>query len=122
MTDQDALVRLSRPTAISEFTRLRRRITTHMAALEEQQWDHEQLDVVLAVKIADVLNQLIAEANVLDAEGRAVLRGGIEYFLLTTDSDDDVRSPVGLRDDARVVNLVLDALRRPELAIELPNT
>jgi len=122
--DRDAaeladLERLREPTSLDDFARLRRRMNTHMEALEEQQYDFEHLDLKLASQIAEALGSMIEAAATLDRDQRSLLRGALEYFLLTTDKDNDVTSPVGLRDDARVVNHVALDLGRQDLVISL---
>ena len=109
--DRDAaeladLERLREPTSLDDFARLRRRMNTHMEALEEQHYDFDHLDIELASQIADALTLLVEAAASLDHDQRSLLRGAVEYFLLTTDKDNDVTSPFGLRDDARVLNHV----------------
>ena len=42
-----------------------------------------------------------------DEDGRALIRGAVEYFLLPRDGDDDLATPQGLDDDAAVVRAVI---------------
>jgi len=115
-----ALAALQVPTTVGEFEHVRRRIVTHLAVLEEQQFEFEQLDVELGRRIGAGLGALIEGVATMDPHQRSRLRGAAEYFLLTTDSDNDVSSPTGLEDDARVFNLVAGELRRADLQIDLP--
>lgn len=106
MDPLQAFAELCRPTSAADLDRLRRRIDRHVDAI----------DVELAHKLADALITLADDAAALDADGRALLGGALEYFLLSSDADNDLRSPGGLRDDAEVVAHVCRVLGRPDLA------
>jgi len=110
---------LQRTTDITDFPRLIRRVSTHVDRIDEAQLDNASINAKLAVSIAGTLTTLMESARTLDASGRSTLRGAVEYFLLTGDADDDVSSPVGLEDDARVVNHACELLGRPDLVISI---
>jgi len=110
---------LCRPTSMQDLERLSRKIATHLDLIEEAEFDNALVDANLAHRLADALTMLVRDASSLDADGRASLRGALEYFLLTNDGEDDVISPTGLQDDARVVNHVCALLGRSELAVVL---
>lgn len=78
--------------------------------------DH-RTDVDTAEKIAAALNALLADVSGYAADQRALVRGAVEYFLLTDDADGDIEDVLGFDDDARVVNSVLEALNRGDLRI-----
>jgi hypothetical protein len=42
----------------------------------------------------------------------------VDYFVMRDDGEDDLHSPIGFDDDARVVNAVLDALGRSDLRVD----
>ena len=110
---------LCQPTPVADFIRLKRRLATHLIALEEQQVEYEDLDLTLARQITDRLTSLADDAGTFGSADRAWIRGAIDYFLITTDVDNDVISPTGLVDDAHVLNHTLERVGRPELMIEI---
>jgi hypothetical protein len=115
----EELERLRQPTPADDFVRLSRRLSTHLTALEEQQFEHESLDIDLARLVTDRLTRLAGEAAELTPEQRGWLRGAIDYFLITTDIENDVLSPEGLVDDARVLNHALERIGRTDLLVDV---
>jgi hypothetical protein len=104
-------------TAPDEFPGLRLRVTGHLARIEESATDASLTDIDTARQVATVLGQLLDEPDLFDAECRALIRGAVEYFVLTGDGQDDVDDIVGFDDDARITNAVLEALGRADLHI-----
>lgn len=115
----EQLERLRQPTPAQDFVRLNRRLSTHLIALEEQKFEHEDLDLDLARQITERLSAIAEAAEDLDSEQRAWARGAIDYFLVTTDIDNDVISPTGLLDDARVLNHAAERIGRPDLLVDI---
>ncbi|MEM7271885.1 MAG: hypothetical protein AAF547_02290 [Actinomycetota bacterium] len=76
-------------------------------------------DVETAELIATSLTGLIGSGHAFDDGDRAQIRGAVEYFLLTEDASGDIEDALGFDDDARVVNVVLDRIGRPEFTIDL---
>jgi hypothetical protein len=111
---------LLKPAALDDLHRLRGRIAVHLDSLEEQSFSHEFLDLELARVLTDGLTELIDGASGYDAEERSLVRGAVDYYVLPTDAENDVTSPIGLEDDARVFNAVCRALGRSTLEIPLP--
>jgi hypothetical protein len=92
-------------------------LDTHLDAVEEAGLSDHRLDVALAQNLVAALRSLISAAADLDADQRALLRGAVEYFLLTQDADNDLTSVDGLKDDARVINHVCTELGRDDLQV-----
>ena len=109
---------LCHETSPEGLQRGREQINTHLAFLAGAQTVNHGVDLILAGRIGQSLHALIS-IRPEDPECRALVRGAIEYFTLTGDSDDDLSSEKGLDDDARVVTAAANALGRPELAIVL---
>jgi len=107
------------PVSSDELRRLRSRVRTHVDLVDEHSLSNEFVQIDLAQKVASALFKLIDSAPTLSLDHVALVRGAAEYFLLTHDEDDDVRSPIGIEDDARVVNHVCDQLGRTDLKIAL---
>lgn len=76
-------------------------------------------DCEMAEMLADRLQQLVADAPSLGDAERALARGAVEYFLLTSDADDDLADTLGFDDDVRVFNSVARRVGRPNLVIQL---
>jgi hypothetical protein len=106
------------PTSAEELPGLRLRVASHLAWVRAQSAAYPAVDVDTASQLATTLGHLLDEPDVYDAEARALLRGAVHYFVMRDDGEDDLRSPIGFDDDARVVNAVLDALGRTDLRVE----
>ena len=113
----ERLNRLRRPTSPDELLRVRARVVTHLQVLEEHLLADEKIDVIVGRKVAATLLGLIDHTDQLDADGRSLVRAAIDYFVLRDDDDDDLTSPVGLHDDAELLNEVCVLLNRPDLRI-----
>lgn len=97
----------------------RDRVAGHVSLMEAAHALAPNIDLELARAIGEALQAMLVEPEELAYEERRLLAGAVEYFVLTGDSDDDMASPVGLVDDARVTNATARALNREELAIPL---
>jgi hypothetical protein len=117
VSELERLRELTVPTTVEQLQRLRARISTHVDLIDEQRYDNEFLDAELARDIASSLLAMVDAASHLGADERALVRGAVDYFVLTLDADNDVTSPFGLEDDARVVNHVCERIGRPDLAV-----
>lgn len=78
-------------------------------------------DVETAQRIGEALIGLVSSGIRFDAEERALIRGAVEYFLLSDDAAGDLDDAVGFDDDARVVNSVLQRIGQPRFRVELPS-
>ncbi len=120
MRAHDELTRLARPTTLDELAEARGSLQHYVAFVDAQRDEHEFIEVELARTITDVLVALLGEAETYTPDQRSLLRAAIDYFLLTDDADHDVTSPIGMEDDAAVINVVCEELGRSDLAIEVP--
>jgi hypothetical protein len=117
--EMDRFVSACIPTASDELPGLRLRVAGHLAWVRAQTDVFPSVDVDTAAQIAATLGQLLDEPDAYGADERALLRGAVDYFVMRDDGEDDLRSPIGFDDDARVVNAVLDAIGRGDLRVEL---
>lgn len=78
-------------------------------------------DIDAARMIGDSLRGLIGGGHAFDGEQRALIRGAVEYFIMTDDASSDLDDVLGFDDDARVVNAMLGRIGHPELAVQLSN-
>ncbi len=111
---------LLKPARLDDLHRLRGRVAVHLDSLEEQSFSYEFLDLELARTLASGLTALIDGASGYDEEERSLVRAAVEYFVLSTDAENDVTSPIGLEDDVRVFNAVCRALGQTTHEIPLP--
>lgn len=95
------------------------RVEAHVSLLQAANTVYEMVDFELAEAVGQALLALIAEAPRFSFEERRLLCGAIEYFVMTGDVDNDMASPLGLVDDARVVNATAMALGHQELTIAI---
>ncbi len=93
------------------------KVDSHLRFLQDAADDDEFVEIDLGRAVAGVLHQLVASIDQLDEEEQELVAAAVEYFALAGDVDDDVRSPIGLEDDVRVVNAVATVLGRDDLRI-----
>lgn len=93
------------------------RVEGHLSLMQAAFAINNLIDVDLAEAVAMTLKALLADRDRLSFEERRLLAGAVEYFVLTGDNDNDMSSPVGLVDDAKVTNATAEALGRPDLVI-----
>jgi len=93
------------------------RVQGHLSLMEAAFAVNGLADADLAEAVAMALLGLLADRDRLSFEERRLLAGGVEYYILTGDSDNDLASPVGMVDDAKVTNATAEALGRPDLVI-----
>ena len=110
------------------FKRLARRTTPEQLAgrrpdvvkRREQLLVHAKrhpLDVDLAIGIAGAPSSALQELDRFSPGEINVLSGAVEYFLELNDDEPDLKSADGFEDDRLVVNIVLDAIGRPDLRV-----
>ena len=95
------------------------RVEGHLSLMQAAFAVNNLIDVDLAEAVAMTLMALLADRDRLSFEERRLLAGAVEYFVLTGDNDNDMASPVGLVDDAKVTNATAEALGRPDLVIPI---
>jgi hypothetical protein len=115
----DRFVAVARPTSPTELPVLRQRVLAHLERVEALAERQPRVDIDTARRIADALVRLCEEAQGVDDQLRALLRGAVEYFALEGDELGDTTDVLGFDDDARVVNAVTAALGRDDLRIAL---
>ncbi len=109
--------RLCLPTEADELAQMGDTIQLHLQQVKANALP--VTDSETAELLADRLVQLVAAGESFDSEERSLVRGAAEYFLLTSDADDDLSDALGFDDDVRVFNSVVRRLDRPDLAIQL---
>lgn len=96
----------------------RRKVAAHLRELAYEALDNTDVDLGLGARISDSLLSLIDAAADMDAAAQEAVRGAVEYFVLNRDQTSDL-APLGLRDDAAVVNSVADQLGLPGLRVRI---
>ena len=114
--ERDRFAALCRPTSAVEFPALRASVDAHLALAEAA--EGALVDVEVGRQVAGALNELLDNPNGYDDEQRALIRGAVDYFVLTGDDADDLSDPTGFDDDARIVNAVAQALDRADLIVK----
>ncbi len=119
--ERDRFVSLCVETSCDELADHIPRIEAYRAEIDKVAATNAMTDTETGHRIADVLVELVktdCAEPALTNEGRALLRGAVEYYLLTGDTQDDMGELLGFDDDVRVVNAVTDVLDRPDLRID----
>ncbi len=78
-------------------------------------------DVETAELIGNSLVRLLSADGEFDDGQRSMIRGAVEYYLMTDDAAGDLEDALGFDDDARVLNSMLDRIERPEFKVDLPS-
>ncbi len=115
--ERDRFVAACEETDVDAVPELRQRILGHLAHLEASLDEYPVADADSARVLAAALLSALDDAPTLPAEHRALLRGAIEYYIDTSDVDDDLTSPTGFDDDIRVANAVFEVMGRDELIV-----
>lgn len=101
---------LATESSFHELLEQRARIIGHLSVVEIEWSTNPDIDFHTAKRITDALQRLIERSADLDGEQRALVRGAIEYFVLTEDVQGDLAGPSGFADDAAVVEAVATAV------------
>lgn len=117
MDAQAELDKRKGPTSVDDLQQLRPRLDEHLAKV--QNVDYEFAQVELAESIATNLAAAIDGAESLDDGARATLGAAVAYFVSSKDAESDLRSPIGLEDDAFVVNEAFALIGRSDLDIDV---
>ncbi|MEM9135560.1 MAG: hypothetical protein AAGE88_24730 [Actinomycetota bacterium] len=117
--EQQRFRKLCLDTSPEELTQLPDVVELHLDQIRENQGANT--DVETAEAIGKALLGLLAGTPAVDftTEERSLIRGAVEYFLLADDAAGDLDEVLGLDDDARVVNSVLQRIGRTDHLIEL---
>ena len=102
-------------TSPEELTEMPGVVEMHLHQLRENAGPVTDLDT--AAMIGDSLCRLLASGIDFDDDARALIRGAVEYFVMTDDADADLHDVLGFDDDARVLNTVLERIGHPEFAV-----
>ena len=105
------------PTSIDDLRQLRTRLNEHLAQVRAA--DYAFVQVELAERLATNLTEAIEGADRLDDDGRATVAAAVAYFVSSSDAEDDLHSPIGLEDDAFVVNEAFSLIGRTDLAVDV---
>jgi len=104
---------------VDKIGELREEINSHIQKLELALSRNEFLDIKTARRIAGVLEFLLTEYTHYSSEHRSLVTGAAKYFIHDLDVEPDTKSILGLDDDVRVLNFVLEQVGKPDLRVEL---
>lgn len=115
--ERDQFAALCTATSPSELEALVPRIDSYLEKVEAAAEESSVTDVDTGRRLADSLRLLVQSCADYDDDQRALVRGSIEYFILTGDDQNDLDDILGFDDDVRVLNAVVDLLDRNDLAV-----
>ena len=115
--EQRQFRQLCLPTTVEELEQLAGVVELHMDHI--RQYDGANADIETAEAIATSLLGLLGSNDTFDDGERALIRGAVEYFLLADDASGDLEDVLGFDDDARVVNSMVERIKRPAFRVEL---
>lgn len=113
---RETLRSLAVPTSEAELAILIGSVKKHVAKLTLLAEKH-RFDSRVGIGIGEALLEVQRRSPQLDAAGRSILRGAVEYFLLIEDDDHDLTGTMGFEDDRLVANLAFAALGHPDLRV-----
>ena len=91
---------------------LRELMRRHLEHVHAASRDNEFVDAAEAVRLHTLLAEALESWERLDGDQREVLADAVHYLVRTDDEEDDLRSPIGFEDDAEVVEVALNKIRR----------
>ena len=92
---------------------LRKEMDEYVYDLDSVKKLYRNLDVKLAERIGEACRGLLDVSADLSPDQVAAVVGAVRYFVAPGDAQDDVWTERGLDDDARLVNLVIQAAGVP---------
>lgn len=92
---------------------LRDQMEVHLRRVREAARDNEFIDIAEAERIHQRLQAVLDAWHELTDDQRRILRDAVSYLVRTSDHEDDLRSPIGFEDDAKVVDRALDRIKLP---------
>ena len=102
----DLLRRFTRE-PLQEGSVLLGRVRAYLEELQHLSEESEFLDLVLARRVADQCESLIASLPTSGSEdAHRLVQAAVRYFVEAGDAEADLSSPIGFDDDAQVVELV----------------
>ncbi|MGH7500353.1 MAG: hypothetical protein ACREL7_01215 [Longimicrobiales bacterium] len=109
---------LSRPVSTRE--QLLGELDAYTRRIDDSARRRPDLDVNLAEAILQACRRLLREHwSELSEDQRRLVQVTCDYYVDPEDEAGDLESVSGFDDDAEVLNLVLDALRRPDLKLRV---
>lgn len=97
---------------LSPADALRTAMHAHLEHVRTAARDNEFVDAAEAVRLHLLLTEALESWDALDAEQRTLLTDAVAYLVRTDDEEDDLRSPIGLEDDAEVIEATLARINR----------
>ena len=91
---------------------LRATMRAHLEHVRAAARDNEFVDAAEAIRLHMLLAEALESWERLDDDQREVLADAVHYLVRTDDEEDDLRSPIGFEDDAEVVEVALNKIRR----------
>ena len=115
--EQHQFRRLCLETSDDELSQLTSVVELHLDQIRYH--DGPNADVETAEAIGSSLTALLTSGSTFDAGERALIRGAVEYFLLAEDASGDLDNVLGFDDDARVLNSMLDRIKKTQYRVDL---
>ena len=109
---------LKRPVATREH--MLAELDAYTQRIDDSARRRPDLDINLAEAILQACRTLLHQYwSDLSGDQRRLVQVTCDYYVDTEDEAGDLESVAGFDDDAEVLNLMLDALRRPELKVSV---
>lgn len=102
-----------------EIESLRAEVQAHLSQLKHELHHNEFLDIGTTGKIAAVLDRLLSHLDKFPPDHRPLIVGAARYFIQDLDLEPDSRSILGMDDDVKVLNYVLEQVGLSNLRVEL---
>lgn len=103
----------------AEPVTLKQQVLRYLEKVEFETLQNEFINFSLAKKIAEVCILLLDVYDQYNIEEQKFISAAIQYFLQSSDDEEDLYSPLGFDDDAEVLNECLCLLKKEDLIIEI---
>ena len=100
-----------------DISHLAAQVSSHVDQIRQALEDNEFLDVKSAEQLAKVVMWLISTIEDYPQEEQKLIVGAARYFVLEEDHLPDTKNLLGVDDDIKVINYVLERIGKPALGV-----
>ncbi len=114
----DTLTTCSKEVANFQPERLLDQAEGHLKRIRMLHATNPHINVRLAEAIVRAFQEIFIDWKNIPPHARSWCRGMVQYFCLSDDDEHDFSSPIGLKDDAEIMNACLRLAGREDLCID----
>jgi hypothetical protein len=115
----DTLTKCSKEVANFQPERLLDQANGHLKRIRMLHSKYLYINVKLAEVIVSTFQNIFNDWENIPLHARSWCRGMVQYFCVSDDDEHDFFSPIGFKDDAKIVNACLRLAGREDLCINI---